>query len=73
MTINGVVTYGLRRVLSQRFAEWGYVTCYVVFFHGLPDHGLCLMPSQFEAAFVSLAHTPEDIAYAAKQVRAVLG
>ena len=31
------------------------------FFHAMLERGFYLAPSQFEAAFVSLAHTPDDI------------
>jgi glutamate-1-semialdehyde 2,1-aminomutase len=31
------------------------------FFHAMLERGVYLPPSQFEAAFISLAHTPEDI------------
>ncbi|MFH1141451.1 MAG: glutamate-1-semialdehyde 2,1-aminomutase [Chloroflexota bacterium] len=31
------------------------------YFHGMLERGIYLAPSQFEAAFVSLAHTEEDI------------
>ena len=31
------------------------------FFHGMLDAGIYLAPSQFEAGFISTAHTPEDI------------
>ncbi len=31
------------------------------FFHALLERGVYLAPSQFEAAFVSLAHTPADL------------
>jgi glutamate-1-semialdehyde 2,1-aminomutase len=34
---------------------------YARFFHALLDHGVYLAPSQFEAGFVSLAHTDADI------------
>ena len=34
---------------------------YSHFFHGMLGRGVYLAPSQFEAAFVSLAHTDEDI------------
>ncbi|MBV9085710.1 MAG: glutamate-1-semialdehyde 2,1-aminomutase [Acidobacteriaceae bacterium] len=33
------------------------------FFHYLLDRGVYFPPSQFEAAFMSAAHTPEDIVY----------
>ena len=42
---------------------------YAAFFHGLLQRGVYVAPSQFEAAFVSLAHTSEDIAFAAEQAR----
>jgi len=35
---------------------------YARFFREMLDRGVFLAPSQFEAAFVSAAHTPEDIA-----------
>ena len=31
------------------------------YFHGMLDEGIYLAPSQFEAGFISAAHTPEDI------------
>jgi glutamate-1-semialdehyde 2,1-aminomutase len=31
------------------------------FFHFLLEHGVYIAPSQFEAGFVSAAHSPEDI------------
>jgi glutamate-1-semialdehyde 2,1-aminomutase len=31
------------------------------FFHGLLNEGIYLAPSQFEAGFISVAHTPADI------------
>ena len=34
---------------------------YARFFHALLDRGVYIAPSQFEAGFVSLAHTPADI------------
>jgi len=34
---------------------------YAKFFHQMLSHGVYLPPSQFEAAFVSVAHTDEDI------------
>jgi glutamate-1-semialdehyde 2,1-aminomutase len=35
--------------------------CYARFFHRMLDGGIYLPPSQFEALFISLAHTPADI------------
>lgn len=42
------------------------------FFHGLLDQGIYWPPSQFEAAFISAAHTSEDIAQTASTVDKVL-
>jgi glutamate-1-semialdehyde 2,1-aminomutase len=39
---------------------------YARYFHGMLERGVFLAPSQFEAAFVSLAHTDADIALAAR-------
>ncbi len=36
--------------------------CYGKFFHALLERGVYLAPSQFEACFVSMAHTRKDIA-----------
>jgi glutamate-1-semialdehyde 2,1-aminomutase len=48
---------------------------YAKFFHGMLERGFLLPPAQFEAAFVSLAHTLEDVqgfVTAAKEVLAQL-
>src|SRR5213594_3518045 len=39
---------------------------YARFYHGMLDRGVYLAPSQFEAAFVSLAHGDDDLAHAAR-------
>jgi len=39
---------------------------YARFFHAMLARGMYLAPSQFEAAFVSLAHTEADLAEAAR-------
>jgi glutamate-1-semialdehyde 2,1-aminomutase len=39
---------------------------YAHFFHAMRERGVFLAPSQFEAAFVSLAHAEADIADAAR-------
>jgi glutamate-1-semialdehyde 2,1-aminomutase len=41
-------------------------TCYARFFHAMLARGIYLAPSQFEAAFVSLAHSEADLAEAAR-------
>ena len=42
---------------------------YARYFHGMREGGVFLAPSQFEAAFLSLAHTDEDLAVAARACR----
>lgn len=42
------------------------------FFHAMLEQGVYLPPSQFEAAFISLAHTPEDIEATVQAARAAL-
>ncbi|HZK49356.1 MAG TPA: glutamate-1-semialdehyde 2,1-aminomutase [Thermoleophilia bacterium] len=44
-----------------------------VFFRGMLDRGIYLAPSQFEAAFLSTAHTEEDIARTVGAASEVLG
>ena len=39
---------------------------YARYFHAMLERGVFLAPSQFEAAFVSLAHTESDIDVAAR-------
>src|SRR5882724_3403260 len=39
---------------------------YARFYHGMLDRGVYLAPSQFEAAFVSLAHGEDDVDHAAR-------
>ena len=45
---------------------------YAKFFHAMLERGVFLAASQFEAAFVSLAHTDEDIEAAARAAREAL-
>jgi len=42
------------------------------FFHGCLERGVYFAPSQFEAGFLSLAHTVEDIARTADIAAEVL-
>jgi glutamate-1-semialdehyde 2,1-aminomutase len=42
------------------------------YFHGMLDEGVYLAPSQFEAGFISVAHTPEDIERTVSAARKVL-
>jgi glutamate-1-semialdehyde 2,1-aminomutase len=52
-----------RRSDTTRYARW---------FHAMRERGVFLAPSQFEATFVSLAHTDADIAEAARAAAAAL-
>lgn len=45
---------------------------YARFFHGMLDRGVYLAPSQFEAAFLSTAHTADDLAVTTEAARASL-
>jgi glutamate-1-semialdehyde 2,1-aminomutase len=45
---------------------------YASFFHHMLDQGIYLPPSQFEAMFVSLAHSKEDIEYTGKAAETAL-
>ena len=42
---------------------------FAAFFHGMLKRGVYGAPSQFEAAFLSLTHTPDDLAFAGEQAR----
>jgi len=42
---------------------------FAAFFQGMLQRGILLAPSQFEAAFVSAAHTEDDIAGTAAACR----
>jgi glutamate-1-semialdehyde 2,1-aminomutase len=46
---------------------------YAKFFHGMLERGFMLPPAQFEAAFVSLAHTLEEVNAFTDAAREVLG
>jgi glutamate-1-semialdehyde 2,1-aminomutase len=48
-------------------------TRFAKYFHGMLDQGVYLAPSQFEAGFLSAAHTPEDIDRTVTAARKVLG
>jgi glutamate-1-semialdehyde 2,1-aminomutase len=54
---------GARRADTARYAR---------FFHGMLERGVFLAPSQFEAAFVSLAHTERDLDDTARACRETL-
>ena len=49
-------------VRDWRTASTSDTAAYARFFHAMLERGVYLPPSQYEAAFLSLAHTAEDIA-----------
>ena len=49
-------------VSNYQLAKTSDTKRYARFFHGMLERGIYLAPSQFEATFISLAHTEEDIA-----------
>lgn len=61
-----------RPVRDEVSAKACDAAAYASFFHGLLDRGLYPPPSQFEAWFVSLAHTHQDIARVLEVARAAL-
>ena len=74
LTVNRVGSMLTAFFTEQPVATWSEATSadvdlYASFFHGLLERGVYVAPSQFEAAFVSLAHTPADLAFAAEQAR----
>ena len=48
-------------VTSYADAQRANTIAYGQFFHAMLERGVYLAPAQLEAAFVSLAHTDEDI------------
>ena len=61
-----------REVVDYESAVSSDTTIYASFFSGMLERGIYLAPSQFEAAFVSLAHTDDDIAATLKTAEEVL-
>ena len=55
----GFFTAGPVDTLAQ--VEQADTAKYGAYFHALLERGVYIAPSQFEAGFVSLAHTQEDI------------
>ncbi len=50
-----------RPVTSYEISRHNDTKAYARFFHAMLDHGVYLPCSQFEAWFVSIMHTPDDI------------
>ena len=59
-------------VRAQSDAEASDLERYARFFHGMLERGIYLPPSQYEAGFLSLAHTEQDVDRAVSAARDVL-
>jgi glutamate-1-semialdehyde 2,1-aminomutase len=53
--------FASQEVVDLASAKLASTELYARFFHGMLDRGFMLPPAQFEAGFVSLAHTLEDV------------
>lgn len=60
-------------VVDYASAKTSDTARYAAFFRGMLEQGFYFAPSQFEAAFVSTAHTDEDIAVTIAAAREVMG
>ncbi len=61
------------RVVDYESTKQANTTAFSKFFHGLLAEGIYWPPSQFEAAFVSFAHSDEDIQLTIKGIAKSLG
>lgn len=61
-----------REVYNFEDAKTSDLERFAAFYQGMLSHGVYLAPSQFEACFVSLAHTDEDIDTTIEAARAVM-
>jgi glutamate-1-semialdehyde 2,1-aminomutase len=53
--------FSVEPVTDYATAKASNAVAFARFFHAMLEHGVYLPPSQFEAAFISLAHTEADI------------
>ena len=60
-------------VVDYATAKRSDTAIYAKYFHGLLDRGIYIAPSQFEAGFVSLAHTRRELDRTIAAAREVLG
>jgi glutamate-1-semialdehyde 2,1-aminomutase len=61
------------RVTDWDSARRSDTACFGRFFHFMLDRGVYLAPSQFEAGFVSAAHSEDDIRYTVEAAREFFG
>ncbi|HEY6220960.1 MAG TPA: aspartate aminotransferase family protein, partial [Candidatus Eisenbacteria bacterium] len=55
------IFFGVARVASMAAVRTADKRRYAQFFHGMLERGVYLPPSAFESAFLSDAHTDDDI------------
>jgi glutamate-1-semialdehyde 2,1-aminomutase len=65
--------FAAQEVVDLTSAKQASTELYAKYFHGMLDRGFMLPPAQFEAGFVSLAHSLEDINAFTTAAREVLG
>lgn len=67
------VFFGADDVRDYTTATQADTATFARYFLGMIEHGIYLPPSQFESAFVSLAHTDDDIQATLRAARSVFG
>ena len=67
------VFFGVEHVRDYATATQADTETFARYFQGMIDHGIYLPPSQFESAFISLAHTDDDVQATLRAARSVLG
>ena len=67
------VFFGVDHVRDYATATQADTETFARYFQGMIDHGIYLPPSQFESAFISLAHTDDDIQATLRAARSVFG
>ena len=78
VTVNRVGSMFTFFFTDQPVTDWesakrSDVARFAKYFHWMLDRGIYMAPSQFEAGFVSAAHSAEDIATTVKTARGFLG
>lgn len=67
------VFFGVDQVRDYATATQADTETFARYFRGMIEHGIYLPPSQFESAFISLAHTDDDIQATLRAARSVFG
>ena len=67
------VFFGVDHVRDYATATQADTETFARYFQGMIDYGIYLPSSQFESAFISLAHTDDDVQATLRAARSVLG